>query len=79
MLMTDIYHYIVLNGRVSLLDLARRFHIKTGALEPMLAFWIKKGKLELITPDLNQCNSGQHCSDCQTCHESAQQIYQACG
>ncbi|XKM13806.1 FeoC-like transcriptional regulator [Orbaceae bacterium ac157xtp] len=75
MLMTDIYQYIELNGRASLLDLARHFKVPESALQHMLTFWIKKGKVRLANLSENSCITGKSCSDCVQCNDSAHQIY----
>ncbi|WP_392559484.1 FeoC-like transcriptional regulator [Orbus mooreae] len=76
MLMTDISKYIELNGRASLLDLARHFNVQESAMQQMLSFWIKKGKISLVDASTSSnCSSGQRCSDCFECNDSAHQIY----
>lgn len=75
MLMTDIYQYIELKGRVSLLDLSRHFHIKESALIQMLDFWVKKGKLTVTNLTTSVCVGNKTCADCHSCSESALLFY----
>lgn len=75
MLMTDIYNYIEMHGRASLLDLSRHFRIKESAIQQMLDFWVKKGKIYLANPSSVDCATGKQCSDCFECNDSAHQIY----
>ncbi|RKS85184.1 FeoC-like transcriptional regulator [Orbus hercynius] len=76
MLMTDISQYIELNGRATLLDLSRRFQIQESAMQQMLLFWLKKGKIELVDATaIDNCSTGKKCSDCFECSDSAHQVY----
>lgn len=75
MLMTDISQYIELNGRASLLDLSRHFQVQESAMQQMLSFWLKKGKIILVDGSASNCNSGKQCSDCFECNDSAHQVY----
>lgn len=75
MLMTDISQYIELNGRASLLDLSRHFKIQESAMQQMLSFWLKKGKITLVDASQSSCSTGKKCSDCFECNDSAQQVY----
>lgn len=75
MLMTDLLQYLELNGRASLLDLSRHFRIKESAIEQMLSFWVKKGRVQLIDASKSNCSSGHKCSDCFECNDSAHQVY----
>lgn len=75
MLMTDIYQYIELKGRVSLLDLSRHFHIKETAMTQMLDFWVKKGKLSVRKILPSSCDDYKICTDCYLCRESALLFY----
>lgn len=76
MLLTNIYHYIELNGRVSLLNLTRHFHLKESAIKPMLEFWVRKGKLTAINLPVSACVTNKVCADCHECDPSALQFYQ---
>ncbi|WP_392551847.1 FeoC-like transcriptional regulator [Orbus wheelerorum] len=75
MLMTDIASYLELNGRASLLDLSRHFRIEESAMQQMLSFWVKKGKIKLVDASQSNCTTGHKCSDCFECDDSAHQVY----
>ncbi|WP_392561873.1 FeoC-like transcriptional regulator [Orbus sturtevantii] len=75
MLMTDISLYLELNGRASLLDLARHFRVAESAMQQMLSFWVKKGKITLVDASQTNCATGHKCSDCFECSDSAHQVY----
>lgn len=75
MLMIDIYKYIQLNGRASLLDLSRHFRVSESAIEHMLAFWIKKNTVAHLDVTEQNCITEKKCSDCSECDDSSRQIY----
>ena len=58
-------------GPLSLADLSRELGIETGALEGMLDFWLRKGRLRIVGPgaspdscDMKHC---AHCAASETC------------
>ncbi len=62
-------------GPVSLSDLARKLDVERSALEGMIEFWVRKGRLKDDTQEANAiyslCNSaacGGSCPASQECH-----------
>jgi|YNPNPStandDraft_1061719.scaffolds.fasta_scaffold23030_2 hypothetical protein len=48
------------DGPVSLSQLSRRLHVEPGALEGMLMFWVRKGRLRVVeqtTCDTTLCGT----------------------
>jgi predicted ArsR family transcriptional regulator len=50
-------------GPLSVKELAERLDVEEGALEPMLAFLEKKGKLSVYRPGVEQCGP-ESCVSC---------------
>lgn len=48
------------NGPVSLDELSQRLQIEPGALEGMIAFWVRKGRLKDTA--IAGCGSGRGCT-----------------
>ena len=56
MLITAIRDYLFNRGQANLQDLARHFHIQESAMEQMLAFWLKKGVIQQLNINDNDCS-----------------------
>lgn len=76
MLITAIRDYLFNRGQANLQDLARHFHIQESAMEQMLAFWLKKGIIQQLNLNDNDCSQGS-CSDCFVCPPGLKKIYRA--
>ncbi|QIQ20869.1 FeoC-like transcriptional regulator [Zophobihabitans entericus] len=74
MLMTDVRDYVQLVGRATLQDLSRHFKIQESAMQHMMEFWVKKGRVSLVVLDQTSCSTGK-CSDCFECDDSTKQLY----
>lgn len=55
MKLIEIRDYLQLVGRATLQDLARHFRMQESAMEQMLLFWVKKGRLR-------QCEISSQCA-----------------
>jgi hypothetical protein len=65
---TDIKHYLVERRQSTLQEMARHFNAEPNAVEGVLEFWLRKGKVMRRT--------AAKCSGCNQCGTSAASIYE---
>ncbi|OCG32476.1 hypothetical protein A9G34_09780 [Gilliamella sp. Choc4-2] len=75
MLITSIRDYVQLKGRVELHNISNHFRLPESAVEQMLVFWIKKGKIQQIILKSEQLCKTNQCSSCLSCHLKPKFVY----
>lgn len=78
MILLELRDYLKEKRTATLTDLARHFDIPESAVQPMVAYWIRKGcvaeQIPVVTSSLSACGSGS-CSGCTSRCDTPSVIY----